>query len=602
MLRLVIEDDEGKTIVVPLIRDEITIGRKEGNIIRLTERNVSRHHARLVRAGDDGNPAVLVEDLDSYNGVRLNGDRVPGKCTMRPGDLVQIGDYSLALRVDAPAGSVEEEEAAVPTGVDAIPTALHRVESDQLDEHERGRLVVVSSNLAGQEYVIDRREAIVGRTDENDVVVNHRSISRNHAKIIVRDGVFTVIDLASSNGVRINGEAFGTAGLVNGDILQLGHVKLRFVAPGDTYVFTPADVSDVELDAGPSTARLVLIALLLVAVAVAAFLLLQQCEGPQAAAPKPAPVVTPAEPEAPPPPEPAVDVEKLMEEGKAHLRAEKWTEAANVFGRVLQSADNDEATDLRKQARFEADNKQRYDKLNQDVADEQWADAWLALEDFPETSIYHPRLDPVRPRVQKNFADSEVSRGKALLEQAGPEDLEGAQNIQSALAEKPFAKKQAEELRRAIDAEREAREKDAREAERPRPAEEKPDARPEERRPREPKPREKPARVERRAEPKEVAGESREDKKERYDALMAEALKLMARGQRGPAVRLLEQAQKLLPGAHTPHQRLCAIYKPMGQLQKALHHCKMWLAKEPNSGYKDQIRRQIQILEAELAQ
>ena len=46
MFKLVIQDDEGKTTVVPLIRDEITIGRKEGNTIRLTERNVSRNISR----------------------------------------------------------------------------------------------------------------------------------------------------------------------------------------------------------------------------------------------------------------------------------------------------------------------------------------------------------------------------------------------------------------------------------------------------------------------------------------------------------------------------------------------------------------------------
>ena len=36
MHKLTIEDDEGKTVVVPLIRDEITVGRQEGNSIRLT--------------------------------------------------------------------------------------------------------------------------------------------------------------------------------------------------------------------------------------------------------------------------------------------------------------------------------------------------------------------------------------------------------------------------------------------------------------------------------------------------------------------------------------------------------------------------------------
>ena len=36
MYKLIIEDDEGKTTEVPIIRDEITVGRKEGNTIRLT--------------------------------------------------------------------------------------------------------------------------------------------------------------------------------------------------------------------------------------------------------------------------------------------------------------------------------------------------------------------------------------------------------------------------------------------------------------------------------------------------------------------------------------------------------------------------------------
>ena len=69
MFKLTIEDDEGKTTVVPLARDEITIGRLEGNTIRLTERNVSRRHARLVRQ----NGAIYIEDLASFTGVLMCG-------------------------------------------------------------------------------------------------------------------------------------------------------------------------------------------------------------------------------------------------------------------------------------------------------------------------------------------------------------------------------------------------------------------------------------------------------------------------------------------------------------------------------------------------
>lgn len=93
MLRLIIIDDEGQKIAVPFIRNEIRIGRKKGNTIRLMERNISRNHASLSR--DDDN--VWIEDLDSYNGVFLNGNRIGRRTAMYPGDVAVIGDYSMRL-------------------------------------------------------------------------------------------------------------------------------------------------------------------------------------------------------------------------------------------------------------------------------------------------------------------------------------------------------------------------------------------------------------------------------------------------------------------------------------------------------------------------
>src|ERR1700737_2855969 len=104
VLKLIIEDDEGRKTVVPFVRDEITIGRQEGNTIRLTERNVSRRHARLGRQ----NGHVLVEDLGSYNGIRINGDKIQGQVPVHEGDLIQIGDYDLAVQQ-------EQQQAAAPT-------------------------------------------------------------------------------------------------------------------------------------------------------------------------------------------------------------------------------------------------------------------------------------------------------------------------------------------------------------------------------------------------------------------------------------------------------------------------------------------------------
>ena len=96
-MKIVIEDEGGRRTTVPFAADEIAVGRAaEGVAVRLTERNVSRRHARLVRQKGD----VWVEDLGSLLGTRVNGDRIDGKRKLRPGDIVQIGDYDLAVLED----------------------------------------------------------------------------------------------------------------------------------------------------------------------------------------------------------------------------------------------------------------------------------------------------------------------------------------------------------------------------------------------------------------------------------------------------------------------------------------------------------------------
>ncbi|MFO0633132.1 MAG: FHA domain-containing protein [Nannocystaceae bacterium] len=95
-LRLIIEDDEGSTTVVPLGKEIVTIGRQQGNTIQLTEKNVSRRHAKLTPEGE----TWILEDLGSYNGIKINGRPATGRTTLHEGDVVQIGDYHLALTED----------------------------------------------------------------------------------------------------------------------------------------------------------------------------------------------------------------------------------------------------------------------------------------------------------------------------------------------------------------------------------------------------------------------------------------------------------------------------------------------------------------------
>ena len=591
MLRLIIEDDEGKTTVVPLIRDEITIGRKEGNTIRLTERNVSRRHARLVRTGEGVDHTVIVEDLDSYNGIRLNGDKVAGKCTMRPGDLVQIGDYSLALQVDPPTGATGDQPAIKgdpPTLVaatrvgDEARTALHRVDdTDLLPADQQGKLVVVSSNLGGETYALGRREIILGRTDENDVVVNHRSISRNHAKVVVRDGQFTIIDLASSNGVRVNGEPFGTVTLVNGDIIELGHVKLRFVSPGEHYVFTPADIDDVEVQGqAGGTGRLVLIALLLAGVAVATFFLVKPPKDPATNTPK-APIS--GQSQAPATDASPVDVTKLLAEGETHLSNEAWAEAKRVFERILQATPNNEqARSGLERAAHEAENQKAFEKLQAAAAQRQWADAYTGLEKFPPGGVYSPRAAELKKKIEGDFAASELDRAKGMIQDG---EFDSAREVQKDLAARglPESEKLAREIKAAESkkaasapmgpATVEARPSDApRVANSPGVAANPPTATP---------------------------AQNDDDKQREYEDLIEQAKKRMVLGDRDGSAALWEKAIRAKPENKLPYQNLCILYKAKGNTEKALLYCKKWLAKE-TSNYKSELQKQVDDLEAEL--
>jgi len=325
MFKLVIQDDEGKTTVVPLIRDEITIGRKEGNTIRLTERNVSRRHARILR----NNGEVQIEDLGSYNGIRVNNARIAERVSLRVSDQVQIGDYKLYLKAegveqidDAQTRPVERVEtastdlmtAAVPPPTQQMQAAtttpapgtlvgnpnFTQVQLPDADPQGRpvasqaaiekliapagyGKLVVLSSNFAGKEFDLSRPQMIVGRTEENDIVVNHRSISRNHAKLVREpdSGRYTISDLQSSNGVRVNGQDYGKVELRRGDVIDLGHVRLRFVEPGEDFVFSrDAVITDVP-DAGGRRGMMIMIVLgVLVLAGVVAFVLLRSKDKP----------------------------------------------------------------------------------------------------------------------------------------------------------------------------------------------------------------------------------------------------------------------------------------------------------------------------------
>jgi ABC transport system ATP-binding/permease protein len=242
MWKLAIDDDEGKRTVVPLTRDQYTIGRKDGNTIRLTERNVSRDHARLFKkngagnGGADAKVTFVLEDLTSYNGVFVNGLRVTHAQDLVHGDLVQIGDYRILLQdevVTDPAALGAESD-----GKKTIPHAPNSRAAALLDRPNR--LVVLTGPVPGAEFPLERERLTIGRAEEADISVNHNSVSRIHCEVhALGEGRFEIVDKGSSNGVRVNGADLRRGIVEAGDVIELGDVKFKFVGAGQ--IFRPTD-------------------------------------------------------------------------------------------------------------------------------------------------------------------------------------------------------------------------------------------------------------------------------------------------------------------------------------------------------------------------
>lgn len=72
--------------VVPL-KNGLTIGRQEDNMLVLNDSFVSSHHVRIFFY----NGRFILEDMKSTNGTILNSDRVAGKVYINIGDTVKIG-------------------------------------------------------------------------------------------------------------------------------------------------------------------------------------------------------------------------------------------------------------------------------------------------------------------------------------------------------------------------------------------------------------------------------------------------------------------------------------------------------------------------------
>ncbi|HLK85804.1 MAG TPA: FHA domain-containing protein [Candidatus Binataceae bacterium] len=76
------------------------------------------------------------------------------------------------------------------------------------------------------EYSLFKDEVSLGRGEDNDVVIPHASVSRAHARLMRRNGVFELTDLNSTNGTYVNEQpVHGATRVSSGNQVRFGDVR-----------------------------------------------------------------------------------------------------------------------------------------------------------------------------------------------------------------------------------------------------------------------------------------------------------------------------------------------------------------------------------------
>jgi pSer/pThr/pTyr-binding forkhead associated (FHA) protein len=95
----------------------------------------------------------------------------------------------------------------------------------------RAQLIPVDG---GRPVDIARDLTLVGRKEECDLRLDHKSVSKMHCVIVKTDGLLLVRDLGSTNGTRVNGQRVRRAALLPDDQLAIAGYKFRvFLGPDE---------------------------------------------------------------------------------------------------------------------------------------------------------------------------------------------------------------------------------------------------------------------------------------------------------------------------------------------------------------------------------
>ncbi len=175
---------------------EYSVGKSSKNdiVINDTDNLVSREHAKIIV---QSNGEIYIKDLNSTNGTYINGKRIKDTMRIYPNDDIRLAKTPLTWK------------------------QINDVQNKKPEAAGGGTKVVGGgNNVQLPSGVVEK--FTIGRSSDNDIVVNSGTVSSHHAILVKKStGEVVIIDNNSTNGTYVNGNRVSTAVLHPGDSVML---------------------------------------------------------------------------------------------------------------------------------------------------------------------------------------------------------------------------------------------------------------------------------------------------------------------------------------------------------------------------------------------
>ena len=175
----------------------------------------------LVIPGHDELMAEIINDRNKMF-ITIKTDKIPVSIEDRQLNMNEISELKALKFLN-----IADYTFAIELVSDAPKEAMEKIPFDLLENDEFMQPFIVvyhgKEELQAYKFSKDIEEINLGREPDCDLIINHTTVSRKHAKI-KRDWVgFSIIDLASKNGVFVNNDRIAyNERLKDGDVVRLG--------------------------------------------------------------------------------------------------------------------------------------------------------------------------------------------------------------------------------------------------------------------------------------------------------------------------------------------------------------------------------------------